>query len=784
VGDGFHSFRTILPPSNESFWGDVNDEKLKAFNRLRVLSLSNINQLPDVFCWLKHLRHLEISGESIKSLPETLCMTFTLQTLILRHCPNLAELPANIVKLTELCHLDIRETGLQQTPPQMGKLTELETLTDFFVGQQNGCRIDELGELRYLLGELRIWNLQNVSHGLNASEANLKGKDLKKLELRWSGRRDTDDSLTEEDVLEALWPSAKVEDLSIIGYGGKNLPGWVGHTSFEKMVDLRLSGCKYCVSLPSLGQLESLKTLLIEDFYNLEYVGDEFYGSPTTEGNPFQSLESLTFERMLQWREWKSKGRAFRSLQVLCIRKCPSLTTLPSDLPSLVELEIAKCKLVGPPSGWSPAPISKIILANDFHKVQLEKLSSDSQSLTVDSFHAFDFIRQEIEEWGYACSTLQKIDITRYPLEFFPLNLFPQLKQLEISRCPKLKSLCGPEELLGDSMSTESFCSGCPTLETLALSNCSNFESLFCSLPSLVNLKIVSCGKLQSLPGMDFSASSEPLAGNSNWNSEACMYPELKNLSLERCSNFESLFCSLPSLVNLKIVACGKLQSFPGMDFSASLEPLAGNSNWNSEVCEYPNLKLLSLEHCSNLKTVHCLLPSLENLELYNCGQLEPFLGMGLSSSFGLSSPSKLKSIVIRGCRKLLAGCDKWGMGRFPSLSTLSLDYSDEVECSLKQRTFLPAPFTFLSICDLPNLTSLELQGFTFLYGLELEDCPKLQSLSEGSLPYDLFSLHIRSCPLMEQRCQQDTGEDWPKISHVPNIKIGYHNFNVKSRRL
>jgi len=30
------------------------------------------------------------------------------------------------------------------------------------------------------------------------------------------------------------------------------------------------------------------------------------------------------------------------------------LTTLPNDLPSLVELEIAKCKLMGPPSGWSP----------------------------------------------------------------------------------------------------------------------------------------------------------------------------------------------------------------------------------------------------------------------------------------------------------------------------------------------------------------------------------------------------------------------------------------------
>ncbi|KAJ6752655.1 DISEASE RESISTANCE RPP13-LIKE PROTEIN 1-RELATED [Salix koriyanagi] len=548
VGDGSHIFRTILPTSNESFWGDVNDEKLKAFNSLRVLSLSNITRLPVVLgCGLKHLRHLEISGESIKSLPPALCMLFTLQTLILRQCPNLAELPANIVELTELCHLDIRETGLQQTPPQMGKLKKLETLTDFFMGQENGCRIDELGELKYLLGELRILNLQNVSHDLDAIEADLKGKNLMKLELRWSGMRKSDDSLAEEDVLEALRPSAKMEDISITGYG-----------------------------------------------------------VPPTKGIHSDPLKASLFERMLQWREWESEGRAFPSLQVLCIRKCPRLTTLPSDLPSLVELEIAKCKLVGLPSGWSPATINKIMLANDFHKLQLEKLPSHSQSLTVDSFHAFDFIRQEIENWGYACTTLQNIDITRCPLEFFPLNLFPQLKQLEISRCGKLKSLSGPEEPFGDSMSTKSSYSGCPTLETLALSHCSKFESLFCSLPSLENLKIVACGKLQSLPGIDFSASLEPLAGNSNWNAEVCKYPKLKILSLEQCSNFESLFCSLPSLVNLKVVACGKLQSLPGMGFSTSSEPLAG-SNWNSKVCEYPNLKLLSLEHCSNFESLFML---------------------------------------------------------------------------------------------------------------------------------------------------------------------------------
>ncbi|KAJ6421693.1 hypothetical protein OIU84_028971 [Salix udensis] len=359
--------------------------------------------------------------------------------------------------------------------------------------------------------------------------------------------------------------------------------------------------------------------------------------------------------------------------------------------------------------------------------------------------------------------------------------LFPSLENLKIVASGKLQSLPGMgfstslEPLAGSNWNSE-VCKY-PKLKILSLEHCSNFESLFCSLPSLENLKVVASGKLQSLPGMGFSTSLEPLAG-SNWNSEVCQYPNLKILSLEHCSNFESLLCSLPSLENLKVVASGKLQSLPGMGFSPSLEPLAG-SNWNSEVCQYPNLKILSLEHCSNLKTVHGLLPSLEHLELYDCGHLEPFVGMGFSSSSGSSWPSKLKSIVIRGCRKLLAGCDIWGMGRFPSLSTLSLDYSDEMESPLKQREFLPTPFTFLSIRDLPNLKSLELQGLTSLYGLELEDCPKLQSLSEVSLPSDLFYLYIRSCPLLEQRCQQDTGEDWPKISNVPNILIGYHDFNA-----
>jgi hypothetical protein len=61
-------------------------------------------------------------------------------------------------------------------PPQMGNLSKLQLLTDFFVGKQNGSSIKELGELKCLREELCIWNLQNVVCVRDALEANLEGK--------------------------------------------------------------------------------------------------------------------------------------------------------------------------------------------------------------------------------------------------------------------------------------------------------------------------------------------------------------------------------------------------------------------------------------------------------------------------------------------------------------------------------------------------------------------------------------------------------------------------------
>ncbi|CAI0461930.1 unnamed protein product [Linum tenue] len=59
---------------------------------------------------------------------------------------------------------------------------------------------------------------------------------------------------------------------------------------------------------------------------------------------------------------------------------------------------------------------------------------------------------------------------------------------------------------------------------------------------------------------------------------------------------------------------------------------------------------------------------------------------------------------------------------------------------------------------------------------LKIYRCPDLMAIPEEGLPSSLSSMSILRCPFLEQRCQQDKGEDWSKISHIPNLEIGHYN--------
>jgi Leucine-rich repeat (LRR) protein len=375
-------------------------EEVSSLLNLQTLILVNCHELfslPDLGN-LKHLRHLNLEGTRIKRLPESLD------------------------RLINLRYLNIKYTPLKEMPPHIGQLAKLQTLTAFLVGRQEPT-IKELGKLRHLRGELHIGNLQNVVDAWDAVKANLKGKrHLDELRFTWGG--DTHDPQHVTSTLEKLEPNRNVKDLQIDGYGGVRFPEWVGKSSFSNIVSLKLSRCTNCTSLPPLGQLASLKRLSIEAFDRVETVSSEFYGNCTAMKKPFESLQTLSFRRMPEWREWISdegSREAFPLLEVLLIKECPKLAmALPSHhLPRVTRLTISGCEQLATPLPRFPR----------------------LHSLSVSGFHSLESLP---EQMGFSPSDIGQIEINGWAsLKCIPLDLFPNLNTLSVSNCPDLESFGG-----------------------------------------------------------------------------------------------------------------------------------------------------------------------------------------------------------------------------------------------------------------------------------------------------------------------------------------------------
>ncbi|TKY53596.1 putative disease resistance RPP13 protein 1 [Spatholobus suberectus] len=513
------TFLQIRPVGTSiDLFNNMPNDLLTKLRCLRVLSLvgTHIYSLPDSIGELKHLRYLEVADTEIVRLPESICNLYNLQTLKLVGCHNLIELPTGMHKLVNLRYLDIRGTCLRWMPLQMNELISLQNLSDFFVGKEYGSSIGELGELSSLHGELFVHYIEHVVNYKDCEKAKLKDKHgLEKLSLDWCGDGDTDNSQQEKKILNSLQPHTNLKELDIYDYPGTEFPEWLGDISFYNLVFLQLKGCKYCYKLPPLGQLPMLKELQISKFEGLVSVGSEFLGNGTSSVTDcFPALEILKIEYMSAWEKWypnaeNAGSRAFCHLREFHIENCPKLTgDLPGNLPSLTLLVIRYCKRLL--CSLPKAPALRVLNIQNCESLEFPVHALwCHQSLTSLFLHG-------------SCDSLMSL----------PLDLFPNLKSLDIWGCKNLEALT--------VSASDATPPNLESLHSLCIRHCPNFTSFprgGFAAPKLTLLTINYCERLNSLPEQMHD-----------------LMPSLKEVQLRGCPKIES-----STMRPLRIRICSKL---------------------------------------------------------------------------------------------------------------------------------------------------------------------------------------------------------------------------------
>ncbi|XP_031269824.1 putative disease resistance protein RGA3 [Pistacia vera] len=302
-----------------------------------------ITAIPKEIKKVIHLKYLNLSGQRVEKLSETLCELYNLQTLDISWCGELKELPQGIGKLINLRHLiNLGTISLSYMPKAIEKLTRLRTLSEFFESRGRGgddskacSTLECLKALKHLQGKLEIRGLGNVSEVKSIQVLNNK-KSLFYLKLRFDKdgegeRKKEDDELL---LLEALQPHPNLEKLEMEMYRGSTFhPNWV--MSLTRLRELRLYSCTNCMHLSPLGKLSSLESLKIHGRMSVKKVvwGKDSDGeSSSSSVIHFPKLKVLEFWEIYEWEEWDYGNTIMPCLVSLSINRCGKLNALPDGL--------------------------------------------------------------------------------------------------------------------------------------------------------------------------------------------------------------------------------------------------------------------------------------------------------------------------------------------------------------------------------------------------------------------------------------------------------------------
>ncbi|XP_027118565.2 putative disease resistance protein RGA3 [Coffea arabica] len=658
-------------------------EDVSYFISLRVLNLSStdLTLLPKSISKLFRLRYLDLSDTPIEGLPNSICKLYNLQTLRARDCYGLREFPMKFKNLISLRHFDYftDDSCSSRMPFELGKLACLRKLPFFNVGEIKGWKIEELRNLKNLTGRLEIRNLELVNCKKEAECANLLEKsNIHELTFAWC--EDQIDTNRAIGVLEGLKPHPNLKGLILKNFMGNQLASWI--SDLRNLVKLEVRNCRRCKEIPALGHLPFLQYLELAGLDNITCIGPSFYGFDNSDASSsnhssgqavtrlFPALKYLILsdiENLKHWMELSveiiptDRVVVFPILEVLDIHRCPQLTTVPTQFPSLKNLAISYINHGLP---VVTKICSKVITLTHLLLHGVQGLTCLPDWLLLNNANLTKLTLCDCLDLKHLVSDSQDCSIDH---QTHNLNGIGSLETLYIFRCSQLKSVQIPSRLLG-------------SLQNIVISECHGLINLSSEImkssASLDHFEVSNCSNLNSFPG------------------DLELTPSLSYLWLSHCvqlTNMPNGICCLTSLRHLTIGAFSDT-----MEFSSFRDAFSGFKHLSSSLLR---LHLYGQPHWESLPDQLQHLSALEELKLYDFGVkfLPDWFGKLLS----------LEKLHLRACSILQHFPPQIEMRRLTKLSELYI-----IDCPLLTQRCYPRSDSNPEWCKISHISGILIPGF------------------------------------------------------------------------